>query len=128
MELLIVSIEWLKEGSHYELALEIYSILGIVYKFSRDYDKLVTSLNGYKDTAVLLLSESSTRVVPKYFRVAFYGPKTGELAGKAFIYKVFFVDCFIEIFQIQNSFILSLSLLLSYVSRFRWRPPRHSSL
>jgi hypothetical protein len=88
VEIITGAVEWLKEGSQYELAMEIYSILGIIYKYSRDYDKLVASLNGYKDTAALLLSEVSTRVLPKYFRVAFYGPKTGDFAGKAFIYKV----------------------------------------
>ena len=87
VERLTTSVDWMKEGCHFELALEIYNILGIVYKFSRDYDKLVTTLNGYRDTAVFLLSEP-TRVLPKYFRVGFYGQKAGDLAGKAYIYKV----------------------------------------
>jgi len=64
--------------------------LSLLYKSERKYPKLITTLEAHQALLVKMTDpeEPPKRLVPVYFRVAFYGNGwEDELRGKQFIYK-----------------------------------------
>jgi len=87
VELLEKASEWLNQATLLELCLEIYSILEVVFKFTRNYTRLRDCLDRYSETVKAILSDPQ-RFRAKYYRASFYGKRTKDLEGRSFIYRM----------------------------------------
>eukprot|EP01103_Thecamoeba_quadrilineata_P019234 TRINITY_DN769_c0_g2_i1.p1 TRINITY_DN769_c0_g2~~TRINITY_DN769_c0_g2_i1.p1 ORF type:complete len:1872 (+),score=378.58 TRINITY_DN769_c0_g2_i1:39-5654(+) len=78
------------KATMYEIAMELYSILTLLYKSARNYTELSNSLTDYLANSRLLVeSNKKGRLFPKFYRVGFYGAmlKDLDMDGKEYIYK-----------------------------------------
>jgi len=82
--------ELFTQATFYELALEVRTLLGSIYRTSRNanlYGQLKMSLND-QSSVVDKLIEQPDRLTPVYFRIGFYGSRwEPRLRRKEFIYK-----------------------------------------
>jgi len=82
--------EYFAKGTFYELSLEVQTLIGSLYRTSRNanlYDPLKKNLQG-QISVVTKLTEQPDRMIPVYFRIGFYGQLwEARLNGKEFIYK-----------------------------------------
>jgi hypothetical protein len=65
-------------------------MLSIIFQSERKFDKLSKVLEAHKQLVAMLMDaeKSPDRLVPKYFRIGFYGQKWDEdLRNKQYIYK-----------------------------------------
>lgn len=78
------------KASMYELCLEVYAMLETVARSDRQYDLLSKALDATRLLVARITDASRPpdRLVPVYFRVAFWGKKWGDdVRTKQFIYK-----------------------------------------
>lgn len=87
-DLLKKAITLIEQSSYLELSLELYSMLSLIYKTTRDYPALSANLQAYQ-AAITKLNEANkgTRILARFYRVSFFGSKAGNLNGKEYIYK-----------------------------------------
>lgn len=64
-----------QKATFFELAVECYQLLGVVYKITNHYEELPKVLKEEQELVEMMTSEKDppTRLIPVYFRVAFYG-------------------------------------------------------
>jgi len=90
IEVLEEAVKFFEDATLFELCLEVYSMLSLIYKVDRKYPKLINTSDAHRQLLVKLTDPESPpdRLVPVYFRIAFLGKKWDEeLRGKQFIYK-----------------------------------------
>jgi len=90
IEVLEEAVKFFEDATLFELCLEVYSMLSLIYKVDRKYPKLISIIDAHRQLLVKLTDPEvpSDRLIPVYFRIAFLGKKWDEeLRGKQFIYK-----------------------------------------
>jgi len=84
------AVTFLKRDRRFELCLEIYNLLSMVYQQDRNYSEMIRWADQYKDICenLVKLTLDGKEVFPRYYRVTFYSKKwLPEEDGKVFIYK-----------------------------------------
>ena len=81
---------YLSNGAHYEQCIEVLSLLTTLWKRERNYARMMDTL--LESTSVCQAiadtdKQRESRVFARYYRVAFYGARAGDLQGREFIYR-----------------------------------------
>ena len=81
---------YLSNGAHYEQCTEVLSLLTTLWKRERNYARMMDTLLESTSVCQAIVDnekQRESRVFARYYRVAFYGARAGDLQNREFIYK-----------------------------------------
>lgn len=89
IEALKLAIHHFEAATFYELGLEAYNILTILFQSVRQFSDLSQNLEKYQALVDKInnVENPLPRLIPTYFRVGFYGPAWGNMSGSVFVYR-----------------------------------------